>query len=126
MIDAFFAGRVFALGEQDGFRFFLWGEASVAGKQAGEMSIIASYAEPADGAFLCKLESGWLFVAGAGARRQFRHTFFDCSPEADANAQAMHDLGIPILSISEGNERVRADGVALYSVTGDEKRRASA
>lgn len=123
MNDAFFAGRVFVSGEQDGFRFFLWGQGSLLASEEGEMSFVSSFAEPADGAFLCKIENGWLFVTGAGEHNHFRHTFFDNSPVAEANAQAMQALGIAVLSLEEGNARVKADGVALYSVTADELRR---
>ena len=123
MTDAFFAGRVFVPGEQDGFRFFLWGEGGLPIRNNVEMAFISSFAEPADGSFLCKVKDGWLFVTGVGEHENFRHTFFDNSPEADANAQAMQALGIALLSLEEGNARVKADGVALYSVTADELRR---
>lgn len=125
MMDAFFAGRVFVPGEQHGFRFFLWGEGALPAGNNGEMAFVSSFAEPADGAFLCKVKDGWLFVTGVGEHENFRHTFFDNSPEAEANAQAMQALGIPVLSLEEGNARVKADGVALYSVTADEQRRGS-
>lgn len=127
MKDAFFAGRVFVPGEQNGFRFILWGDAPWAGhnEEVG-MSFSSTFAEPADGAFLCKVSAGWIFVTGAGKKQNFRHTFTDDTPQADVNAQAMAALGIPILSLEEGNQRVRADGIALYSITDDEKRRQAA
>lgn len=125
MRDAFFAGRVFVLGERDGFRFFLWGETLPRAK-ADAMTFTSSFAEPADGAFLCALKTGWLFVAGAGKHNNFRHTFFDDSHEASDNAQAMQTLGIPLLSLDEANQRVRTEGVALYSITDNEKQRADA
>ena len=114
MEDAFFAGRVFVPGERDEFRFFLWGDGS------------ATYAEPADGAFLCKVSAGWIFVAGKAEYQNFRHTFTDDSLEAEENAKAMAALGIQILSFEDGNQRVRADGIAIYSITDDEKRRLAA
>lgn len=126
MKDAFFAGRVFAPGEQNGFRFFLWGNTPWPGQQEGGMSFSSTFAEPADGAFLCKVSAGWMFVTGAGKNQNFRHTFTDDTPQADANAQAMAALGIPILSLEEGNQQVRADGIAPYSITADEKRRQAA
>lgn len=127
MKDAFFAGRVFVPGEQNGFRFFLWGDTPWAGHQAeGEMSFSSTFAEPADGAFLCKVSAGWIFVTGAGKNHNFRHTFTDDTPQAEANAQAMAALGIEILSLEEGNQRIRADGIAPYSITADEKRRQAA
>lgn len=124
--DAFFAGRIFAPGEQDGFRFFLWGESNLPLGQEAGIATASTFAEPADGAFLCKMQTGWLFVAGVIEQSNFRHTFFDGSNEAAENALAMQELGIPIVAIEEANQRVKSDGVPLYSVTEDEKRRADA
>ena len=112
MDDAFFAGRVFVSGEQDGFRFFLWSDAPL-----NELMPSSFVAEPADGAFLCKLSDGWLFVSGLSKYQNFRHTFADTSPQAHENAKAMAALGIPILNIEEGNQRVQADGIALYRIS---------
>lgn len=126
MKDAFFAGKVFAPGQQDGYRFFMWGESQIPYGQTNEMAFSSTCTEPADGAFLCEMKTGWLFVTGVGEHNNFRHTFFDDSTEATTNARAMESLGIPVLTIEAGNERVKADGVTLYSITGDEKRRALA
>lgn len=126
MDDAFFAGRVFVPGEQDGFRFFLWGEGQLQSGKDGGMAFSSSFAEPADGAFLCKVSTGWIFVTGVSKNQHFRHTFTDDSPQAEENARAMAALSIPILSLEEGNQRVRADGIAPYSITADEKRRQAA
>lgn len=126
-MDAFFAGRVFVPGEQNGYRFFLWGEADLNLKREDRMSFTSTFAEPADGAFLCELPTGWLFVVGPRKNSPAsRHTFFDDSEKRAENAKAMQDLGIPVLSLDEADTRVRADGSALYSITGDEKKRAEA
>lgn len=126
MNDAFFARKIFTSGEQNGYRFFMWGESQLPFGEKGEMASTSTYAEPADGAFLCELKTGWLFVTGVGANNNFRHTFFDDSPDAATNARAMESLGIPILPVEDANHRVKADGVTLFSITGDEKRRAMA
>ena len=126
-MDAFFVGRVFAPGEQNGYRFFLWGEADLNLKREDRMSFTSTFAEPADGAFLCELPAGWLFVVGVRKHSPAgQHTFFDDSEMRLENAKAMQDLGIPILSMNDADAQVRADGVPLYSITGDEKRRAEA
>lgn len=124
--EAFFAGRSFAYSTtQDGTRWLMWGTHDMATDRPG-MHLAATYAEPADGAFQCKLDTGWMLVAGAG-RHSFRHTFLDASADAEANALEMHEaLGIPIVTIEEANSRVRKDGVALHSITGGEKRQAEA
>lgn len=126
MIDAFFAGRIFVLGEQNDYHFLLWGDHVMPSNGDEGIFLSTTVAEPAQGAFLCQLERGWLLVAGAGEYKGFRHTFFDASPEASDNAAALHALGIPIITVEEGNSRVRSDGVPLFSVTGDERRCADA
>lgn len=126
MTDAFFAGRVFAPGEQDGFKFLLWGDYPIGEHRETRMTVSSTFALPFQGSFLCELETGWLLVAGVGRYNNLRHTFFDDSSEASENARAMQNLGIPILTKDEGNHRVKADGVTLYSITGEEKRRADA
>lgn len=122
-MDAFFAGRLFMPAEQNGHHFYMWGEHrfSDGRDNESETTFSMTVAEPADGAFLCKLDSGWLFVVGVSRYCNFRHTFFDDSPEADANALAMQSLGVPVLSHEEGNRRVRDDGVHLRSITAEER-----
>lgn len=124
--EAFFAGRIFVHGEQNSYRFLMWGTHSMPTDNEGGMSFSTTIAEPAEGAFLCKLETGWLLVMGAGERSPVRHTFLDASLEAEENAASVVSLGVPALTIEEGNDRVRKDGVMLYSITGDEKQRAAA
>ena len=123
-MDAFFAGKVFAPGEQDGYRFFLWGQADLNLKREDRMAFTSTFAEPALGAFLCEVPAGWLFVVGARKNSPaYRHTFLDDSEMRWENAKAMQDLGVPVLSMNDADAQVRADGVQLYSITGDEKRR---
>ncbi|MGN5477673.1 hypothetical protein ACTMU2_14300 [Cupriavidus basilensis] len=125
--DAYFAGRVFARGEQDGYRFFLWGDVPPFGQaKDARVSFTSMYAEPADGAFLCELESGWLFVTGTKPNAARRNMFVDKTPDALANALALQALGCEVLTVNAGNDRVRADGVPLHSVTAEEERRADA
>ncbi|AVA38270.1 hypothetical protein [Cupriavidus metallidurans] len=124
--DAYFAGRIFARGEQDGYRFFLWGDVPVGQRKDAGISFTSLYSEPADGAFLCQLEPGWLFVTGTRKNSLRRNTFLDDTPDAYANALALQGLGCEVLTVDEGNARVQSDGVPLYSVTGEEKRRATA
>lgn len=127
MKSANFADRVFVPGEQDGFRFFLWGNDAIADiSQPEVMAFSSTYAEPSDGAFLCELETGWLFVTGVKDHHNFRHTFFDDSSEAAENAIEMQGLGIPVLTHTDASKRVNADGVRLYSITAEERRRAAA
>lgn len=125
-MDAVFAGRLFVPGEQNGYRFYLWGDLRLPDGRHHEEGMVFSMtvAEPADGAFLCKLEKGWLFVVGVSKNSNFRHTFFDDSPQAEANALAMQRMGIPVLSTEEGNKRVLEDGLHLYSITADERQQA--
>ena len=126
-VDAFFAGKVFVPGEQDGYRFFLWGEADLNLSRQDRMSFTSTSAEPAEGAFLCELPAGWLFVVGARKNSPaYRHTFFDDSAKRSDNARAMQDLGVPVISLDDADKRVRDDRVPLYSVTGDEQKRAEA
>ncbi|PKM47116.1 MAG: hypothetical protein CVV05_01625 [Gammaproteobacteria bacterium HGW-Gammaproteobacteria-1] len=122
--DAFFAGRLFVPGEQNGYRFFLWGSITIPdGKgYSGEIRFSHTVAEPADGAFLCRLESGWIFVVGVRRNSPFRNAFTDDSAQADANAAAMHRLGVPILTLQEAQEKAKADGIPLYSVTAEERK----
>lgn len=123
--DAVFAGKLFVPGEQNGYRFYMWGDAHIPNGQDDHDGAIASttVAEPADGAFLCKLDNGWLFVAGAHRHSPLIHTFFDDSPQAGVNAVSMQSLGIPILTMEEGNERIKMSGKSLHSITAEERQR---
>lgn len=126
MLDAYFAGRVFVHCEQDGYRCFLWGCNTLSNRETpGEMVFYTSCAEPADGAFLCKLDNGWLFVAGVNNNQNFRHTFFDDSPRAADNAYEMQEMGIPVLTQVVATKRVNIAKIPLYSITGEERRRAT-
>lgn len=125
MSEAFFAGRIFVPGEQDGYKFLMWGTHSLPTDGRDGMVFSTTVAEPAEGAFLCKVPAGWLLVAGAGRYQPVRHTFLDDSLQAE-NARSLQALGVPVLTIEEGNKRLKEDGVMLFSITGDEKRRAEA
>lgn len=127
MKDAVFAGKVFVLGEQDRYRYFMWGDVQLPHDWDSEdWTMITSVAEPADGAFLCKLDTGWIFVVGASESSNFRHTFFDDSPQADDNAKNMHALGVPVLDLEEAKKQVQEARVPLRSITAEERQRAEA
>lgn len=124
--DAYFAGRIFVLYEQNGIQFLMWGTHSIPFDGKGQLALSTTVAEPVAGAFLAPHENGWLLVAGRGKYSAVRHTFFDESPEAAANAESVQALGVPVISVEEGQERVREDGGIVLSITGDEKRQAEA
>lgn len=126
--DAVFAGRLFVPVEQNGYHFFLWGNVATFDGRVipGQIRFSHMNAEPAKGAFLSKIKGGWIFVVGVRQGSPWRHTFNDTSPQADENAKAMQRLGIPVLSIKEGNLAIKADRMPLHSVTADEESRAIA
>lgn len=127
MSEAFFAGRIFVPGEQDGYKFLMWGTHSLPTDGRNGMVFSTTVAEPAEGAFLCKVPAGWLLVAAAGRYQPVRHTFLDDSPAGDENARSLQVLGVPVLTIEEGNKRLKEDGaMMLYSITSEEKQRAEA
>lgn len=125
MSEAYFAGRIFILYEQNGIQFLMWGKHSIPFGGNG-LAISKTVAEPVAGAFLAPLKNGWLLVSGRGTYSAVRHTFFDESPEAAANAESVQALGVPVISIEEGQNRVREEGGIILSITGDEKRQAEA
>lgn len=126
MSEACFAGRIFALYEQNGIQFLMWGRHSVPFDGKGQMVLSTTMAEPVAGAFLAPLEKGWLLVAGRGTYSAVRHTFFDESQEAATNAESVQALGVPVITIEEGQDRVRKGGGIVISITGDEKSKAEA
>lgn len=88
----------------------MWGKHSVPFDGKGQMVLSATMADPVAGAFLAPLEKGWLLVVGRGTYSAVRHTFFDESPEAATNAESIQALGVPVISLEEGQDRVREGG----------------
>lgn len=120
-IDAFFAGRIFVVGEQtDGYKYLAWGTHSFQNGMMSGMNTTTTHTDPLDGAFLCKVHQGWLLVAGFGKYNNFRNTYLDDSDEAEQNALSISKLGIPIISLSDANLRVKTEGGILRSITLEE------
>jgi len=71
--------------------------------------------------FSASWKTGWLFVTGVGANNNFRHTFFDDSPDAARMHEQWKTLDSKFSRFEDANHRVKADGVTLFSITGRRK-----
>lgn len=82
-----------------------------------------------DGAFLtplCSEAGAWLFVGGSPANGPMRPALTDDSPDRDRAAQALHALGVPILSAEDAQVAYQTVGKPLYNITAEERERAEA
>jgi hypothetical protein len=78
-----------------------------------------------DGAFLTRTDHGaWLFVGGVAG--PMRPALTDDGPDRDRAAQALHALGVPILSAEDAQAAYQAAGKPIHNITAEERERAEA
>jgi hypothetical protein len=111
--EAVFAGRLLA---QDGGHLI---ECAI----GATMTRLHAY--KLDGAFLTRTDDGaWLFVGGVSG--PVRPALTDDGPDRDRAAQALHALGVPILSAEDAQATYQAAGKPIHNITAEERERSEA